>query len=88
MTPYRMIALVLVVVLLVTVATPARAEAMEVGTILLLVGVGVAVVMVVTYLIVANVSQHRRAEVPVAPPLADAGPLVLVAHVNPATESP
>ncbi|HEY3097556.1 MAG TPA: hypothetical protein VGL14_01525 [Methylomirabilota bacterium] len=88
MTPYRMIALVLVVVLLVTVATPARAEAMEVGTIIFLVGVGVAVLIVVAYLIVANVSQHRRVEAPVTPPMADGGPLVLVAHVHATTESP
>jgi hypothetical protein len=88
MIPYRMIALVLVVVLLVTVATPARAEAMEVGTIIFLVGVGVAVVIVIAYLIVANVSQRRHAEAPARAPMADAGPLVLVAHVNAATESP
>jgi hypothetical protein len=87
MTPYRMIALVLVVVLLVTVATPARAEALEVGTILLLVSAGIVVVILVAYLIVANVSERRRAEAPVGVPAADAGPLVLV-HVSPATESP
>jgi len=84
MTPYRMIALVLVVVMLVTAATPARAEAMEVGTILLLVSAGIVVVILVAYLIIANVSERRRAEA-LAP--AYAGPLVL-AHASPAPESP
>ena len=88
MTPSRMIALVLVVVLLVTVATPARAEAMEVGTIIFLVGVGVAVVIVIAYLIVANVSQYRRVEAPGPAPMADAGPPVLVAHVDAVPQSP
>jgi hypothetical protein len=86
MTPYRMIALVLVVVLAIMVATPARAEAMEIGTILLLVSVGVAVVMIVTYLVIANMSERRgRAEAPPAePPLV----VVMMAHATPLTESP
>ena len=89
MTPYRMIALVLVLALLLTAVTPARAEAMEIGTILLLVGVGVAVVMIVAFLIVANVSDRRRAEVPADQSPADGAPLVLVTYVSPpAAQSP
>jgi hypothetical protein len=85
MTPYRMIALVLVMVLAITAATPARAEAMEIGTILLLVSVGVAVVMIITYLVVANMSERRRAEAPSdEPPLV----VIMVAQAGPVTESP
>ena len=84
MTPYRMIALVLVVALLLTAVTPARAEAMEIGTILLLVGVGVAVVMIVAFLIIANVSDRQRAEVPADQSPAAGAPLVLVTYVSPA----
>ena len=82
MAPYRMIAFVLVVALLLTAVTPARAEALEVGTILLLVSVGVVVIMIVAYLVVANVKGRRAA----APD--DGGPVVLMAYVRPAAESP
>jgi hypothetical protein len=88
MIPYRMIALVLVVALLLTAVTPARAEAMEIGTILLLVGVGVAVVMIVAFLIIANVSDRQRAEVPPDQWKADGAPLVLVTYVAPPAQSP
>ena len=84
MTPYRMIALVLVVALLLTAVTPARAEAMEIGTILLLVSVGVAVVILIAFLIIANVSDRQRAEVPADQWKADGTPLVLVTYVSPA----
>ena len=83
-----MIALVLVVALLLTAVTPARAEAMEIGTILLLVGVGVAVVMIIAFLIVANVSDRRRAEAPSDRSPADGPPLVLVTYVSPPAQSP
>jgi uncharacterized membrane protein len=88
MTPYRMIALVLVVALLLTAVTPARAEAMEIGTILLLVGVGVAVVIVIAFLIIANVTDRQRAEVPADRSPADGAPLVLVTYVSPPAQSP
>jgi hypothetical protein len=88
MTPYRMIALVLVVALLLTAATPARAEAMEVGTILLLVSAGIVVVIIVAYLVIANMSDRRRAEAPADGPPAAGAPLVLAAYVAPPAESP
>jgi hypothetical protein len=85
MTPYRMIALVLVVALLLTAVTPARAEAMEVGTILLIVGAGIVVVILVAYLVVASMSERRRAEVP-----AEGAPVVVVMlpQAGPVAESP
>jgi uncharacterized membrane protein len=88
MTPYRMIALVLVVALLITAVTPARAEAMEITTILLLVSVGVAVVILVAFLIIANVADRQRAEVPADQWKADGTPLVLVTYLAPPAESP
>jgi uncharacterized membrane protein len=88
MIPYRMIALVLVVALLLTAVTPARAEAMEIGTILLLVGVGVAVVILIAFLIIANVADRQRAEVPADQWKADGTPLVLVTYLSPPAQSP
>jgi hypothetical protein len=61
---------------------------MEIGTILLLVGVGVAVVILIAFLIIANVADRQRAEVPADQWKADGTPLVLVTYLSPPAQSP
>ena len=61
MTPLRMVGLVLVAVLLVTAATPARAEALEPNTMILIASTGVGLIILVTYLVVANMSDRKQA---------------------------
>lgn len=80
MTSYRTIALVLVLVMLITAATPARAEAIEPLTILAIASAAVVVIILVTFLIVANMSDRRMAEVPDDRPVAVVTSFVLVAQ--------
>jgi hypothetical protein len=58
---FRLVAVVLVVALALTVAAPAKADAMDVFTIMAIASAGVVVLILVVYLIVANVSDSRRA---------------------------
>ena len=58
---FRLVAVVLVVALALTVATPAKADAIEPMTILAIASAGVVILILVVYLIVANVSDNRRA---------------------------
>jgi len=58
---FRLVAVVLVMALALTVAMPAKADAMDVFTIMAIASAGVVVLILVVYLIVANVSDSRRA---------------------------
>ena len=80
MTSYRTIALVLVLVMLITAATPARAEAIEPLTILAIASAAVVVIIVVVYLVVANMSDRRQAEVPHDRPVVAVTSFVVVAQ--------
>jgi hypothetical protein len=57
-----LLALVLIATLLMTFAKPGRAEALELLTIVAIASAAAVVVIIIVYLVVANMSDKRRAD--------------------------
>jgi hypothetical protein len=58
----QLLAAVLIAVLVITFATPGRAEALEPLTIVAIASAAVVVVVIIVFLVVANMSGKRRAD--------------------------
>jgi hypothetical protein len=58
----QLLAVVLIAVLVITFATPGRAEALEPLTIVAIASAAVVVVVIIVFLVVANMSGKRRAD--------------------------